>query len=447
VGKQLWRTMLVVNFGQGASRPLQAALLRICAASAAATILGVATRRTLEKTHLPLDVPADFMGALTVLATYGLIGLLLLSLGSTRLQAGQSTFTRLLATLPLSRTTRWLLPLAPSAIVCLLSLIIWAPVTYTITKNMKLPAAPSLIWMSLGAASAIGFTVLTKPKSVLLKVGLFACSMVTGILLIQRSAQTADHRLYRFLLACIYAIAIVPLVGFLQSYFSPPTPSTPRTRDRQLLKLPSRHLLTWWFLLKLLRNRRSVIPIMFSFSIASALAYGLAAKHLTAVGGVNWLLIGAVLTTAIACDIRGLSPRHKAPEVEALSGPRFFVRGQTRSALLVAFIPPLPILVALLGAHTSPAAHLIEYFICLQLAALLIGLLASSMFVPRAGETGAQFFSVMLSTTILGITPKLLHFQNLNLLRQSLIWLSLAICSYMLIHIIEHTRRLHYVAV
>jgi hypothetical protein len=393
--------------------------LRLLAASTASVALGLSLARSLKRSGLPSGLPADWLGAVVMTSGFVLFGLILLSIGTALSRT--DALTRLISTLPLPSSTRRLVVLIPPTIILAITLAFVAPVVMV----LNLPFGPA--YFLAGAAAALAL-ILAPGFSPALKALAFALLTGAAIWLLTRS-QTA----------LVYLILALPYLGLISRHHI----HRSTLPYRRLVRLPNRSLPRWWFVLKLVRNRRSQLALGFSLALSIITAIAIAWRGLGAFAGAGWLIMSAVLTAAIACDIRGLSPRHKAPEVEALGGLHYFLSSQTRAAMLVAVLPPLP-LIAVLLPHV-PAAELLSYGLALQTAALMLGLLAGSIFVPRGGDTGSQFFAATLSTSALLLIPKL--FQSQPLGHHTLAWLAVAATAFAFIPIIETLRRHRYATI
>jgi hypothetical protein len=395
-------------------------VLRLLTATSAAVLLGMGLARSLRRSGLPTGLPADWLGALVLTSGFILFGLILLSIGSALSRT--DALARLISALPLSTTTRRLSALMPPAIILAITFALAAPIVLV----LDLPLGPAYFLAGAGSALALMLAPRLSPG---LKALMFAAVAATGIALLRRSEPAA-----------VFLLLALPYAGL---FFRQAHAHVTALPHRRLLRLPGRSLPRWWFVLKLVRNRRTQLALGFALALSVVTAATIAWRGLGAFGGASWLIMSAVLTAAVACDIRGLSPRHKAPEVEALGGLRYFISSQTRASLLVALLTPLPLLAVLLPV--IPAAELLPYCAALQLAALMLGLLAGSLFVPRNGDTGAQFFSAALSTSALFAVPKL--FPSPSLTYQSIVWLAVAIAAFALIPIIESVRRQRYATI
>lgn len=413
--------VLTTSFASGTRRPRTTATLRLAASFIAAIFLGLNLAGSLRRSGLPTNLPADWLGALVMTSGFVLFGLILLSIGAALSRT--DALARLISTLPLPASTRRLVALIPPAIILAVTLAFATPVVMV----LELPFGPAYFLAGAGAALAL---VLAPGHAPALKALVFAVFTGTAIWLLTRSQPAA-----------VYYLLSLPFLSLASRGHVRPSARP----HRRLIQLPERSLPRWWFVLKLVRNRRSQLALSFSLALSVITATTIAWRDLGAMAGAGWLIMSAVLTAAVACDVRGLSPRHKAPEVEALGGLRYFLASQTRAAILIAILPPLPLIAALLP-HV-PAAELLTYGLALQAAALMLGLLAGAIFVPRDGDTGAQFFAATLSTSALFALPKLTGFQSQPLSHHAVAWLAVALTALALIPLIETFRRHRYATI
>jgi len=149
-----------------------------------------------------------------------------------------------------------------------------------------------------------------------------------------------------------------------------------------------------------------------------------------------------MVAAAFASDVRGLIQRYRPPEIVALRGRWFFVASQIQTSLQAGMLIGLPLLLMLLA---KPSAATVLLYIAFQTAGTGLGLLASTIFVPQAGELAMQLFAALAPTIALS---GILHYGRLASLPplwQAGAWLAIGAGCMALILLIEIIRGVRHV--
>jgi hypothetical protein len=412
ISRLIWVT-LITSFASGTRRPHEAVVVRLGIATAITLLLGIAAANSLRQAGLPSDLPGPWLRAVVLLAGFALTGIVFMAIGGPRAQ--RSVWERLVTTWPVSALVRSSLRLLPAGLALSLVWLFALPVL----ASLNLPGA-NLAFV-LGAAIAAWLVTRGHPAAI---TSLIFLAVVVG------SIQLLVHRHEQLV------VWLVTAAGLMAALSPQRWPAGPTLH----LALPARPLNQWWFVLKLLRNRRTLTALSFGCILTTVSAGFIEWRHLTALGGAGWFMLSAIMSATIACDLRGLSARHKAPEVEALGGLAYFVRSQLRAALPVAIMPALPI--AIITSLHSPGSQTVAYAVSLQLAATLLGLVAGTLLVPGDKDMGSQLFAAVLSTSAIIGVPKLLTYASLAQL--TITWSGIAASAIILIYLIEINRRRSY---
>jgi hypothetical protein len=154
------------------------------------------------------------------------------------------------------------------------------------------------------------------------------------------------------------------------------------------------------------------------------------------------LVISGVLTATFACDLRGIMRRYKVIELR-VKNIKSALQIEAVAATASGFVIGLPLLLAVRAQVTS-LTTLISYFVAFQSCCALLGLLAGTLFVPGAGETGNQFFAGILAMTAILAFPKLTHLSDVAYVAQVPAWLAGAAVTGLVIYATEQLRRRNY---
>ncbi len=440
----LTKLLLVVNLGAGARRPLRAAICKLALVMVSSVSIGCAIGSAIWSAALPQDLPALWVVLLVAAAAYGLAGFVLLSIGATTERAvRQTTLSRMIALWPLGPLQRWLIIVLPEVASIGATALLTMPMIVALAHALHLPVAYLGGGLLFGLGSGMGFGLLHITSSIAPKVLLFATSIACFVKLLTWNIEFARRPLAY---ACTGVLTLVLMIfysGWWQSYRAAGRAMPGQRQAMPFISLSRELVYGWWFAAKLLRNRRTASSLVFCFLLTLATGCALY-LHPAAAGGTGWLLFGALLASTFAADVRGLVRRYKPPEIAVLQGVRFFVASEIQTTSALALVLGLPLFAVVLTTSTVPVPGVLLFYISLQVAGSMLGLLASTVFVPHAGELGAQFFATLMPTAVLSCVLRFGRLGDGSVLRQSGQWLAVSAVCAALLYTIEHLRSKNY---
>lgn len=442
MNSEILKLILRTSFGRNADRPLRAAIIRLSLAVVLSAALGLYLSRALLKVQLATDFPVVFASAFVGWIGFAIAGMFILSLSSAMVKNSgyaQPSLLQQSAIWPLSRRAKWALEAMPMVIAWIILMIgsSWLAVSASrIADQPSWAVLGALYFCSLGAV-VIG--LFRRPQGIFSKILAYATVAAVGGISLDSAYKTgqANHSIGVLL---PIAVLIAIYIWSLRYSFT----ASPTRAGRVIVKLPEKLLATGWFFLKIVRNRRALSSMLFSLVITSGLAVIVELKHITPTDRSHWLIIGALVSVAYACDIRGLSRRYKALEISGLKDLSYYFRNQLVSAWLVSIVITSPLLIVNLLPGPANWLGILGYYLGLQLFAVATGLLASSFVVPRTGEIGAMFFTAIGANVIFLIPPKSIGLLDKSIIAQIPGWIALACVCCFLIYLIEFQRRKRY---
>ncbi len=440
----LFRSMLIVNFSKHTVRPFANAVSRLLVAFFIALSLGLITSSAIKHATLPNDLPPRLIMVIALALGYILGGFVMLAMGSSQTTQSRGTvFQRILKTLPLTRLTQWgIILAAPLLVLGVISTFGLSPIV-TLSRIMNFNVYAGILSWSIGLLAGFGCLILHFPKTLALKGLLFAITVSIILVMFDKVLSIQNDHDLNLLLMTICGTILVQLVGFWQSYQHGIVLLQDKVNAEEKQLIPTVLPSNAWFLVKLWRNRRTrnSFYIVIVLSITSAISIVL--RHKNFEDPYSILMFGAILSAMFACDVRGVMRRNIPPEMVLLKGTKGIVRAELVAVFWCSFIIGLPIFMAVHSMATNPLMFAL-FFLTVQLFSATAGLLASTLFVPGAGDTGAQFFSAALATiTVLGL-PKFGHFSDVSYDAQFSYWLMASIVLCVAVYVTELIRRRHY---
>ncbi|MBI4034576.1 hypothetical protein HY380_01615 [Candidatus Saccharibacteria bacterium] len=436
MSSELWRLILITGFGHNARRPLQAAVVRLAAAAAGSAAAGLYLSRLALKLNLPTDLPSPWLATLAGLVSFAVTGMLILSIVSISQKTyGLPDLTEQSSLWPLPRWSRLALRGAPYVLVWVLLMIAGSWLAVTISYQLGLSS-----WLGLAsffAASLAGVSLGWW------RLGLISCllawlsPLLIGGYYLEKAITNGKMWLVGLFWLVLAGLIVLSAVSLWRI-------QKPRLAKGQevFLRLPA---IQWsWFSLKVWRNRRSLTSLCLAVAIASAVAATVYIRHIPVTQADSWLVLASLLSLAVACDIRGISRRFRAPEMNGLSGFKYFCRHQLAASWSSALLVGLPLLIICL---VSPSVGLLSAglaYLTLQFFAVSVGLLAGTVLVPGRGDFGGQFLAVLLASVLFFSLPKVLGLPAQTVVTQLAGWLSLALFASLVSWVIELKRRRSY---
>lgn len=436
--------MIVVHFAKQSINPLHNAIFRLLVGFGGAVGLGLIVSGAVKHATLPLDLPLSMLMSMALAVGFIIGGFVILAISSSQSAAQKGTvFQRVVKVMPLSKFTRWILCILPSILVIFILGVFGSIVIYSASKVMMAQWLPiSLAWM-VGLFCGFGCIILSQPKSTVLK-GLLFMTIVAVLLLIFDkilNAQTDTARTN--LLRILNVIILFPLIGFFQAYQKGELISSYRQNATEVPLIPKVLPVGAWFLVKLWRNRRTRGSLLLASVLSTTTAVSIILRHKVFEEPYGLLLFGAILAATFACDVRGVMRRNIPPEMVLLNGTRGIVKAEIWAVTFCGILIGLPMLVALNSSVDNPILFIV-FFVAIQNFASLAGLLASTIFVPGAGDTGSQFFAAVLASTAVITLPKIGHFSDVTYNSQSMYWIVASFIFGLAIYLTELYRRKNY---
>ena len=441
INKTICRLALTITFGRNSPQPFKTAIMRIVAAMLLSLGLGSLTALALKTTPISHDTPPFWLALALAIVSYILTSLVFMSVTLAQGHSTQQTSVmRISRTWPLKNRSLWELYMIPKLLVWLIILVFCIPILVVLSEITNLIFPGILASWLFGSLAGLGYVLGAIKYPVIFK-GLGFIAVSTILLHLLATSLTEKGGYIRALIAVLLLASCY--LGFWLNYrlFLKSTVAVVIKNPRFVL--PTRLLEHYWFLMKVIRNQRTIQGFLFSLMISISIATAIYIRHLAEINYWLWLIVGGILSGAFAADIRGLSRRYKTAEIFCFKGTSYMLSSQFVSTYILALVINLPLLLIMLAF--SPWLT-IAPFICIQFAAVAVGLLASSIFVPQTGEPGSQFMSAALSTILIFGAYKLIGM--LGLVKSSTVegfsWILYGLICYILMSIIENYRKRNY---
>lgn len=435
----LLKASTITIFGRGSEYPARAAIIRLGVTLLACFGFAFVMTPTIRSLPLIAQLP-DIIYFLFVAVCFQALtaACLIIVAGSLIDNDGLS---KLLTSLPIKNDELWGALVLPKIILATLLLALTAQPLFVLANKVHF----SLFWLVLailaGILSGIAVSEYRPTRNLLactiLSIGLLTAQTLLCRQLFDDLIQTQQPN--NIFVGLITLLLIFPLLWLMTTVrgFRLHITTSQRTNNTSLpLQIP----LKLWPYGKILRNKRMLGSLAFTFSIVFGLAaYALHKKTGMEDGGVM-LLTAAILTSAYCTDLRGLSRRSNPPEIIALRGTSWFFLNQLRVILTTALLLTLPVGIAsqLLTKHH----HLLlaAQWLGLGLFGAAVGLLISTVLVPSHRDLSRQFLGAMLSTAMFFGLPKLSLLANLSPQERVVGYLALAVGLIVVAYLIELNR-------
>lgn len=399
------QTTLVSQFAKGAASPSRAMAYRLAAAYIFCGVMASVLRSSIQRADVPVDVPLRLTVALVILIGFMTSGLLFLTFhGALSAQVSQKSLFR---TLAIPRFVRLICTIAPS-IAALGTLMVGGCLFLAeLARAMQLPGVVICAGWIVGLMSGHGLVLAVKPRQLSVKVVWFMVVIATSFKLIEWLFTAQWQPAVSIGSYTICGLAGLPLTGYLQHYRWGYSVQDVHAIPVSRAMLPNFLPYSWWFILKLVRSRRSRQSFLLVLGVSSAIASTIVLRKITVPQPLLLLQIPALLAATFACDIRGLSRRYIPGEMMLFGSLRTFIKTQLWAVVLAAWLIGLPVVYAVHPQVSSSLSFLLMYLIVQSFAAV-VGLLASTLFVPHAGEVGAQLFAALFVTSFLTGLPRIM---------------------------------------
>ncbi len=441
MGRQIFNIILVGAFGRGALQPLTAAYRRLLLAVAASTVVAGVLSASLWKAQFLQGLSELWLMTLFAVIAFALTSLLLLAIGSVDDSNHQEPY-RPLKVLPLRRPVLWAVQVLPQALVWMMLLLFMLPITVALSHASGLSQERAIVSVLFGSLAGLGYVLFISTLPVAGRVLIFTGFAAVALWALEKSL--GGDGMKASLLYGVLTGLLICYGGFWRSYLQTGRVCAVKNEGAPLLLWSAKSIGRTWLFAKVFRNPRTANSLVFCLTVAALFALAIHLRRLGGAGQNGWLLFTAVLSGAFACDIRGLARRYKPPEIVALKGVLWFVLHEFMSVQLAGIIIGLPIVLVIGLSPAGFGAQLLLNFIAMQLFANAAGLLSSTFFAPQSGDTGAQFFSAVLATTMIIAFPRLTHLGSVNVIQQAVLWTAGAIGTLVLSVFIEQVRRNNY---
>lgn len=442
--KKLWKTLLIVHFAKDVPHPLNSAIIRLMGGYVVAIVLGWIVAQPIAKANLPPDLPATLLLTLVLLIGFIIGGFLLLVINTAQSGSQRGTaFQRVAKLAPLSKWCYWWIIITPSIVILGMIAVFGAMLIAKIAPQMGVSALQTDGVLLVGLLCGHGCTLLRSPSRLAHKGMLFMGVIILAGVLLDRLLTSYSPVAARVITTIVDVLLGVFLIGFVHAYRSGLRRANDEhnTQVRQLI--PTILPMASWLTVKLWRNPRTRASFLLAITLSSISAFIIILRHKTFADPYQLLLLGALFATTFACDVRGAMRRHIPPELVLLKGAKGIVRSEIGTVIISGIMIGLPMFFALQSSTTNSLLFIVS-FVSVQVFASLAGLFASTLFVPGAGDTGAQFFAAMVASATVFMLPKATHFSDISVAAQSLRWFVASFVAAMTIYIIELIRRHNY---
>lgn len=439
----IYMTVISTRFGGGSSRPLHSAFMRIAGSYIAALCAGYIMAKTLHNVQFPTGIPWSVLSAIVMSVGFIMGGFAMLATGTSQQAGSRIVLHSMISLMPLKPRQRWLCMVLPILVVWGILVVFGLSTVRIIAEELDVSALMlGLLW-SAGSLSGMVGSLAHKPSSSFIKTVFFICQVSILLALFNYLLQPAGiHHMQRILIA-IYSIIAAQFYGLIDSYFHHSSIYSPTSNPEHRKIIPNYVPLSAWFLVKLWRNNRTRTSFGIAMLLSLSTAISILVRGTTFSDPYGMLILGAILSAMFACDIRGIMRRAIPPEAVVLHGLKSLVRSESSAVLFCGVIIGLPMYFALHGSATNQVVFLV-FFLAVQAFSSIIGLLASTVFVPSTHETGAQFFSAIISCGAVVLFPRVAQFSHVSISMQIGLWSEAAVIAWVLIYVLENIRRKHY---
>lgn len=441
VNPDILKLALVNSFGRNALHPALAARLRLVVAFGAAIILGVLAAKPINGAPLPQDLPWGWLISGLFFLVFCITSFLLLILFSSFYGARRvNALIKITTLLPINRMEAWVVTRLPLMIIAAVVASFMVPLVTALAAELAV-SMPLLVLITLiSIFSSLGF-VLVPDMRLALKAGLLIIYSAGGVWLLEKSMGWTEGSGD----LVIGLLAVLPLTGYIGYWQSYRTRLQAMNSQAQTTgsHISLRYIYYGWFLLKLLRNHRTRSSILFCTILCVSLAVLVNFRSANGFADPSLLWFGAFCAAAFSSDIRGISKRYKTTEISGVKSVAFFVIHEFFAGYTIALLFGLPLLLVTLLAGESVLGPVL-YFVCIVLAGISFGLVASTIFVPEDGNVGAQFFAAVAAVAGLFYAPKWLRFEDFPIHTQAYAWVAIGLLGLVGTYIIEFLRRRNY---
>jgi len=439
----LYATVVSTRFGAGSERSLRSAITRITGSYVGAVCGGYVMAKTLHNAQLPTGIPSSVLFAVVLSIGFILGGFAMLATGTFQQAGSRIVMQSMISLMPLRPRQRWSCTMLPIMVIWGILVVFGLSTVCTIAQKLGVSAAMlSLAW-TLGLLSGMVGLLARRPSSPFIKTVLFVGQVSVLLALFDHLLQSSGGQHFNQIIIVMYAIIALQCYGLIDSYFYQTAGSIHASVPEHRQIIPKFIPLSAWFLVKLWRHNRTRTSFSIAMLLSSSTAISMLVRGTTFSDPYGMLILGAILAAMFGCDIRGIMRRAIPPEAVLLGGPKSLVLSESLGVLFCGLIIGLPMYFALHGSASSQALFLL-FYLAVQTFSSFIGLLASTIFVPSAHDTGAQFFSAAIASSAVVLFPRAAQFSDVSVSMQITLWCEAAVIAWILIYAYEIIRRKHY---
>lgn len=387
----IYQAIVTSTYGQKSKHPRKAAWLRLACLEAAALGFGWVLDKTIA--GIPFVPTRNSYLTFTMILTVQIILILALTSSQSLGARGADTLSRMLTTLPLSQTQRWLASLLPGLILATLVLSLTAWPICSILQRLGLPNMLLLVGVCVGTTSAFGLLYglpvqWRGMKHVVILIVLGFEYKTVALL----NNPAASQRLVLVILLCLLYLCLGILLFRSRLYM------LTRTAQSQAAAywLGNLKPCVFWFLKKLIRSPSTRTGLGVTLVLSTGLAWALHEQH--GASAEIPVLAGCLLAAAYASDIRALCRRLYPAEIINLQGTWRFTRNYMLSAHCLAIFAVSPLIWVIAERSDVMQTGIGLTFI---VAGTAIGMLAGALIVPRPQDITSQFSAALLCIALL----------------------------------------------
>jgi hypothetical protein len=401
----LYKVIFATTFGRNKHATFSSAVVRIGLLAIASGGLGLLLARMLPPLQSTPGTTLAFFCSGVFITQLTVFGALAAACGLVR-PAHNDVLARLLLYLPVKRLQAWSILLLPGVTILSLALCFLAPSYFSLLRQLEMSWPLCAASFLLGATSALGW-VYGFPRRLgwLQGIGILGTLSLEYWLLRQTYTHSSGLEICGWALTIILAEALV-----IRSSFRMPQEAGIPQKHRTLIgrRVPA----GLWFFKKLCRNFTTRIGIVVTICLSMIISMTFWRLSFWDPGLIG--AVSALLSSALAADVRSLCVRIRPIEIVGLQGVFRFSGQQFWATICICVLAVCPIIgmtITQLGLM-----HLVATFRELVPPTLLgisCGLFSSVLFAPGPRDVTAQAAATLLATGIF-LLPQLSIFSQLT---------------------------------
>ncbi len=435
------RTVLIVHFSSQSLSPLFSVVKKLLVGGFIAIFFGSVLAKAVRGAILPFGFPDTVIFCLSLAIGFIIGGFVVMAMNSIGNQSSVYGYSGILKMLGITKFSRWMAMEIPIIIILSFvgvfgSLVINSAATVMLASNVIAISG----WL-LGLFSGYGCLLIRLKKRNVSYMLFISIVISTGMLFDNLLQATVDQNNRTIMVICL--ILLAPILGHWQLYRRGLSigESAPRHLTRSVI--PNVIPYWGWYLVKLWRNKRTKGSLLIALTLSFSSALVIIARGKAVIDPYQLLFFTAILSATFACDVRGVIARYCPPEIIQLSGVGGLVKSELIAVTTLGLVIGAPLLLALISYAVSPITFIVMYF-SIQLFASVVGLMMSTILVPRVSDTASQFMSAALAISSIFLLPRVASFSDKNAVEQLINWLVVSALAMVLIYIIELNRRRKY---